>query len=452
MTATQPYQPVALNGGARGGALSQATAIEQSRAIAEVQAAVVVAQNCPRNMQEAEAEMEYVCGRMDMAEQAFYSVVNRGNGASVHLMRELARIWGNVDYGVKELARNDDAGESEVQAFAWDMQRNTRSSRTFIVPHARMARGRRTQLTDLGDIYLNNQNIGARAVRECIATILPRWFTEKAQDICQATLENGEGEPLQDRIATMVAWFGTLGVTEKQMETRLGKKRGQWDAGDVAQMKIAGKSIQRGEAQADDLFPPDQSAGATADEIMGTAAPAAEDPKAARTRKTKAKAQPAPEPEVQDHPAANETTHLSEQETLTGVGDTNEARTEVQETTPADPGQGPEQETSPLRASARAQHSKAIFATFSEVGLGKDENREDRLIVVEAIVGRRVASTKDLKDDELQKLRNALIDRKRDGVLEDDINEWLNAAAFKEAMAQEAAAEAAANETNTEGN
>lgn len=255
MTSTvQRYQPPA--NGARTN-ISQATAVEQTRAIADVQAAVTVAQNCPRDMAEAEREMEYVCSRLDMAEQAFYQVTNRGSGPSVHLMRELARIWGNVDYGVKELARNDEKGESEVLATCWDMQKNTRSSRTFIVPHQRMRAGQRTQLVDLTDIYLNNQNVGARAVRECIQTILPRWFTEKAQDICRGTLEHGEGEPLRDRIETMVTWFREkIGVSQQQLESRLGRKRGAWTAEDVAQMKIAGKSIMAGEANRDELFPP----------------------------------------------------------------------------------------------------------------------------------------------------------------------------------------------------
>lgn len=257
MTATiQRYNATPPNGGART-AISQATAVEQSRAIADVQAAVTVAQNCPRDMNEAEREMEYVCGRLDMAEQAFYQVTNRGSGPSVHLMRELIRIWGNCEYGVKELSRNDDKGESEVLATCWDMQKNTRSNRSFIVPHQKMKGGARTQLVDLNDIYLNNQNIGARAVRECIQTILPRWFTERAQEICRHTLEHGEGEPIQDRINTMVAWFrDKIGVTERQLETRIGRKRGAWTAADVAQMKIAGKSIVAGEASRDELFPP----------------------------------------------------------------------------------------------------------------------------------------------------------------------------------------------------
>lgn len=237
------------------GTIGQATAVEQSRAIAEVQAAVVVAQQCPRDMGRAEGEMRDSCGRLAVANRAFYRVPNRGNGPSVHLARELARIWGNVQYGVHELRRDDKAGESEIQAFAWDVQTNTRSTRTFVVPHQRMKAGKRQALTDLGDVYLNNQNVGARAVRECIFTVLPTWFTETAQELCQQTLHNGEGEPLSSRVEKMVNVFGGLGVKPEQIEAKLGRKRGQWDAGDVAQMSILFQSLQRGEVTLAEEFP-----------------------------------------------------------------------------------------------------------------------------------------------------------------------------------------------------
>src|SRR5574340_597234 len=81
---------------------TQAAAVEQSRAIAEVQAAVVVAQQCPRDMSRAEGEMRDTCGRLAVAQRAFYRVPNRGSGPSVHLARELARIWGNVQYRSEE--------------------------------------------------------------------------------------------------------------------------------------------------------------------------------------------------------------------------------------------------------------------------------------------------------------------------------------------------------------
>ncbi|AHY26960.1 hypothetical protein SEA_NAIRB_44 [Mycobacterium phage Nairb] len=285
----QRYNPAGAM--ARPAAGSQATTIEQSRAIAEVQAAVVVAQNCPRDMARAEHEMRDSCGRLAMASRAFYQVTNRGTGPSVHLMRELARIWGNVQYGVTELARNDDKGESEVQAWAWDVQTNTRSTRTFIVPHQKMVKvnGQRTRrdLDDLQDVYLNNQNIGARAVRECISTVLPTWFTETAQDICRDTLENGEGVPLGQRIENMVNAFAAIDITAAQLEVKVGKKVGQFTAADVAQLGIAYTSITREGFDKAELFPPLPSS--TADEIAAPApAPAAEQPKARRGRRPKA--------------------------------------------------------------------------------------------------------------------------------------------------------------------
>ena len=234
---------------------TQATQVEQARAIAEVQAAVVVAQQCPRDMSRAEGEMRDACGRIALANRAFYRVPNRGSGPSVHLARELARIFGNVQYGVHELRRDDAAGMSEIQAFAWDVQTNTRSTRTFQVPHQRMVKGERKALVDLGDVYLNNQNIGARAVRECIFTVLPTWFVETAEELCRGTLQNGDGKPLKERIEDAVtAFHASHNVKPAQLEDKLGRKRGQWDAGDVAALQVLYMSIQRGEVTVDEEF------------------------------------------------------------------------------------------------------------------------------------------------------------------------------------------------------
>ena len=235
--------------------VTQTTAVEQARAIAEVQAAVVVAQNCPRDISRAVAEMRDACGRMALASRAFYAVPNRGNGPTVHLARELARIWGNLDYAVRELRRDDEAGVSEILASAWDQQSNVRSSRSFQVPHEKMARQKRQKIVDLDDIYRNNQSVGAKAVRECIFSVLPRWFTEEAQDLCRRTLNDGEGTPLADRISAMVAAFRGLGIDVPRLESKTGKKRGQWDAGDVAQLGIDYTSIARDGVDADSLFP-----------------------------------------------------------------------------------------------------------------------------------------------------------------------------------------------------
>lgn len=250
--------------------VTQNTAIEQARAVAEVQAAIVVAQQCPRDRDLALADMRESCSRLSLAARAFYSVPNRGQGPSVHLARELARIWGNLDFGVKELRRDDDAHESEVIAYAWDQERNTRSVRSFIVPHVRMKGRQRQSLTDLGDIYLNNQNQGAKAVRECIFSILPGWFIDEAKTLCQATLEQGDGKPLEERVDEMTRAFQqTHGVTTDQLEAKIGKPRGQWNTNDLARMGVVFSSLSSHETTRDEEFPP---ARLTADEITGGAA------------------------------------------------------------------------------------------------------------------------------------------------------------------------------------
>lgn len=243
------------NAAAQPGNLSQATAVEQARAVAEVQAAVYVAQANPRDLERAYAEMRQACSRLALAQRAFYTVPNRGHDKSVHLARALIRIWGNSDFGVRELHRDDVAGHSEILAYAWDQQLNSRASRSFQNPHARMKGGKREALTDLHDIYLSNQNIGARAVRECIFQILPDDFVEEAAGICRQTLEHGDGKPLADRIREMVAAFEKLGVNVARLETKIGRRRGQWTGQDLADAAVAYTSITRDGISADDLFP-----------------------------------------------------------------------------------------------------------------------------------------------------------------------------------------------------
>lgn len=255
---------------------SEATAVEQSRAIAEVQAAVVVAQQCPRNVQQAIAEMEQACSQPALAHRAFWSLPRGGKkleGSSVHLARELARCWGNADYGIREMRRDDEAGESEMQAWAWDQQSNVRSSRSFIVPHAIMAKGKRKHLTDLSDIANNNNSVAARAVRETIFTILPVWFREQAEAVASKTLQGGEsGKTLEQRKADAIAHFERAwNVTREQIETLLDRKSGQWTAQDLGFLMVLNGELERGEKRVEDEFPKGDSSGVSAEQITGNA-------------------------------------------------------------------------------------------------------------------------------------------------------------------------------------
>lgn len=283
-------EPTTLNLPAPG-RVGQGTAVEQTRAAAEVLAAVQVAQQCPRSLQLARATMQDSCKQLYLAERAFYRFPRGGQtvtGPTVHLARELARCFGNVQYGIAELRRDDEYGQSEMIAFAWDVQTNTRNSNTFIVPHLRDRKkenGGPERLTDVRDIYENNANNGARRVREAIYAILPPFFTEEAKQICRETLKNGGGRPLAHRITDAVQGFKGMGVTLGQIEQKLGQPADRWDEYDVVQLGIVFRSIERREVRIEDEFPVER---VTVEEITG-AVPAPHRPAS--------QSEPTPEPD-----------------------------------------------------------------------------------------------------------------------------------------------------------
>lgn len=238
--------------------LGQATAVEQARAVAEVQAAIVVARQCPRDLVNARRQMLESCGQMTLAERAFFRFPRAGqtvSGPSIHIARELARCFGNIQYGVSELRRDDEHGQSEMQAWAWDVENNTRTASVFIVPHRRDTRTGQIALVDQRDIYENNANNGARRVREAIFAILPPWFVQEALAACEKTLQDGGGEPLPQRISKAVEAFAGLGVTEQQLVERVGRGTAQWTPHDIASLLVVFQSISRGEVSREDEFP-----------------------------------------------------------------------------------------------------------------------------------------------------------------------------------------------------
>jgi hypothetical protein len=241
------------------GRVGQGTAVEQSRATSEVYYRVLVAQQVPRDEDAVVESMKRSCSKLRLAEKAFYKLPRSGStveGPSVHLARELARIWGNIDYGVTELRQDDEYGQSEIQAFAWDLQTNARSAQTFIVPHKKDVGASTKKLAKMQEIYENNANNGARRVREAIFAVLPTWFVEEAQEICKAAIAKGDGTPLADRVATAVALFEKdFGITLAQLEAKLHRSKDRWDEQDVAGLSVTYRSLKAREVSKDDEFP-----------------------------------------------------------------------------------------------------------------------------------------------------------------------------------------------------
>lgn len=197
-------------------------AIESSRAVAEAQGKLIIAKRFPRDEVQAYAKAIQVCQRPKMAESAFYSYPRGGatvSGVSIRFAEELARCWGNVDYGIKELSR--DSGKSEMQAYCWDMESNTISIQNFTNPHQREVKGQMVKLSSDRDIYEINANMAARRLRARILAILPDWFVENCIVECKKTLAGKNDTPLIDRVRSMVVQFEKVSVTKEMLEKRL---------------------------------------------------------------------------------------------------------------------------------------------------------------------------------------------------------------------------------------
>jgi hypothetical protein len=201
-----------------------AVTIESSRAVAEAQGKLIIAKHFPRNEVEAYAKAMEACKRKELAGKAIYSYPRSGStisGPSIRLAEELARCWGNIDFGIKELSQKD--GESEMQAYCWDMETNTISSQTFVVAHIRDTTEGARKLTKQRDIYENNANMAGRRLRARILAVLPPDLVEAAVRECMKTLAGNNAIPLIDRVKKMVAEFEKFGVKSNMIEKRLGR-------------------------------------------------------------------------------------------------------------------------------------------------------------------------------------------------------------------------------------
>ena len=262
--------------------LGQATAVEQARAVAEVAAAVQVAQMCPRDVTRAQAEMRRACSRFAMADRAFYSYKRGGKpvtGPTVYLAKELGRCFGNMQWGLLELRRDDPGQRSEMQAFAWDIEMNSRQSTTFVVPHARDVDGQIKPLESLRDVYENNANQGARRQREMILGLLPQWFVDEAVELCHRTLRKGEGDKsLEERIAIAVGKFrDAYRVDRVRLERHVGTPMSVWSEQDVADIGVVFRSLERGETTVAEQFPTSTvTAADLGPDVAPPSAPAAE--------------------------------------------------------------------------------------------------------------------------------------------------------------------------------
>lgn len=206
--------------------------VAKSRAAQEIQAAMMIAKKMPRNETQAMTRIMESCKRKTLAEKAVY-VFPRGNqtvsGPSIRLAEAIAKAWGNLDCGIVELERTpgvgSQPGESNMMAYAWDLETNTRMTKIFTVKHKRDTKRGSYNVDDERDVYELTANQGSRRLRSCILGVVPGDVVEQALDACNKTLAGGGEGPLIDRIRKMAGMFlENFQVSVPMIEKRLGHK------------------------------------------------------------------------------------------------------------------------------------------------------------------------------------------------------------------------------------
>ena len=228
--------------------------VESSRAVAEVQAAYIIAKKFPRDQHQAYLNIVKACERPFLAEQGQYAYPKGGKvvtGPSIRLAEVLAQNWGNMDFGIRELSQEN--GVSLAEAFAVDLETNTRSTKVFHVPHSIHTKNGTKKLTDPRDIYELVANQGSRRMRACILAVIPGDIVEGAVEQCQKTLVNGK-EPIADTVRKLVGAFSTYGVLPAHIEKRLGHNLDAVIPEELVTLRAMYKSIKDGMAKREDFF------------------------------------------------------------------------------------------------------------------------------------------------------------------------------------------------------
>lgn len=286
---TNPFGAAPVVAAPSGGGL---VSVEQQRAMAEVQAAMVVARANPRDPIKATDLILTDCMRPTLADSAVYEYSRGGSavtGPSIRLAEAIARRWGNIECGVKELSRHN--GYSECIAYAWDLETNFRDAKVFQVRHWRDTKQGGYPIKDERDIYELVANMGARRKRACILAVIPGDVTEAAVQQCESTMRT-KVEITPEMLQSLLETFANFGVSKEQIEKRIQRRLDAIQPAQVVSLKKIYVSLRDGMSVAGDWFDAPETP-----ETSGEAPPPATKTEAAKEKmRAKSKPELAPEP------------------------------------------------------------------------------------------------------------------------------------------------------------
>lgn len=245
---------------------------EVARTLGEVKAAIELARAAPRDEIKARESLMRACSRPRFADEAQWEFPRGGktiSGPSVGMAREFARVWGNIQYGLRIL--EDTGDEIQLAGWAFDLQTNTRvvneaRVRKLIQRRVRGEDGEQTTkwvVPDERDLLELVNRVGAKCVRNAILQLAPADLIDEMIEWTDATLDGKPPVNLgkaaeQDRVrdvANLLLSFYRIGVTEERLQAYLGHSTNDLTQEEYKALRKKGVGIKEGQLTIDEAFP-----------------------------------------------------------------------------------------------------------------------------------------------------------------------------------------------------
>lgn len=230
----------------------------------EIQSAIIAAKRFRRNEQECFVRAIKAFQRPTMADAAIYSFPRGGKaveGPSVGCARELARIWGNIRYGLRVVSNNGD--RLHIKAFALDLETNTyveaEDEFSKLIQRKNKYTGEPQWIQpDERDLRELMNRRGAIAIRNSILQLLPSDLIDDVLKTARHTLQKDASQSLEQNreevVKRLVVSFDRVGVSVSMLETFLKHKLDVITAEEVAALRQIHQSLTEGVAKREEFF------------------------------------------------------------------------------------------------------------------------------------------------------------------------------------------------------
>ncbi|QDP51255.1 MAG: hypothetical protein Unbinned7913contig1002_10 [Prokaryotic dsDNA virus sp.] len=222
----------------------------------EVEAAIILANKFKRDESLAYERLMASCKRKGFAETTTYSFPRGGkkiSGPSVNIAREAARCYGNLRYGL-DIVQEDEESIT-IQAWAWDMETNTRVSQEDKFKKLIYRKKGGWITPDERDLRELVNRRGAIVLRNCLLQILPKDFIDDAISQATRTLLKGVKESPEEQLKSMqMAFKGDFNVSVEMIEKYLGHPLKECSPEELVDLRQVYMAIRDGQANRDDYF------------------------------------------------------------------------------------------------------------------------------------------------------------------------------------------------------